>query len=137
MASIDEKAAPEPVKIQFDPKKFAAAKEVLARVSAASDRTTEGLDGAAIRVLSTPATHATRVDRRFPNTNQINNCWCVTCVTRRRLFARSRVARRFLRVCPAAELAALRRWALAHAESSACMRDDRVTCGSIDSHGGR
>lgn len=75
MASIDEKAAPEPVKIQFDPKKFAAAKEVLARVSAASDRTTEGLDGAAIRVLSTPATHATRVDRRFPNTNQINNCW--------------------------------------------------------------
>lgn len=48
----------------------------LFRVAELLGKSTDGLEDFA-KVAVEAKTHPTRVDRRFPNTNQINNCWFV------------------------------------------------------------
>ncbi len=54
-----------------------ATESQLKHAAAMSGKTDEGLDAWAAASAKVPATHLTRVDRRFPNTNQASNCWCV------------------------------------------------------------
>jgi hypothetical protein len=56
----------------------AAALLVLQHAAAKLGKTTEGLEDVASKLVSAKdVSHEVRVDRRFPNQNQVNNCWYV------------------------------------------------------------
>jgi hypothetical protein len=66
----------------------AAAVLVLQQAAVKLGKTSEGLDDLAGKLASSKAvSHEVRVDRRFPNQNQVNNCWYV--VPRRATCCRS------------------------------------------------
>jgi len=56
----------------------AAAVLVLQHAAAELDKSAEGVEGLASKLVSSKGvSHEVRVDRRFPNQNQVNNCWYV------------------------------------------------------------